>query len=108
MFDQLFFNLVEWLVRRRWATGYTAHDGRCEESRAAHLGPLELELNYCFVLDHRDAAVSFAAPTFWGWLRVGYRACLGEEQIRQPGFWLWLPKPLSAHKPEPSDDYFPL
>ena len=108
MFSQLFFNLVERLVRCRWATNHTAHDGRCEESRTARLGPLQLELNYCFVLDHRDAAVSLTAPTFWGRLRVGCMVCLGEEQVRQPGFFLCLPKPLSANKPEPGDDYFPL
>jgi hypothetical protein len=108
MFSQLFFNLVERLVRCRWATDYTAHDGRCEESRAARLGPLQLELNDCFVLDHRDAAVSLTAPTFWGRLRVGCMVCLGEEQVRQPGFFLCLPQPLSARKAQPSDDYFPL
>jgi hypothetical protein len=108
MFSQLFFNLVERLVRCRWATDYAAHDGRCEESRTARLGPLQLELNYCFVLDHRDAAISLTAPTFWGRLRASYRVCLGEEQVRQPGFSLSLPKPLSALKAKPSDDYFPL
>jgi hypothetical protein len=32
-------------------------------------------------------------PTLWGKLEVGYRVCLGEEQIREPGFYADLQKP---------------
>jgi hypothetical protein len=108
MLSQILFHLVSRLIFSRWARDYEEHHGSCEDAYAARFGPLRLEVNCCFALDHRDAAISVAAPTFWGRLRASYMVCLGEEQIRQPGFSLWLPKPLSAQKPKPGNDYFPL
>jgi hypothetical protein len=69
-------------------------NGACEDAYAAHIGPLHLEVNRCFVLDHDDAFISIRIPTPWGKLHLGYVVCLGEDEIRQPGFYVHLWKPL--------------
>src|SRR5690606_4116087 len=83
MFAQRLFNLVSHLIFSRWVRGYEEHHGSCEDAYAAQLGPLHLEINRCFVLDHNDAFISLCIPTPWGKLHLGYAVCLGEDEIRQ-------------------------
>lgn len=117
---ELMAGLVFRLIFSRWARGYEEHHGACEDAYAAHIGPLHLEVNRCFVLDHDDAFISIRIPTPWGKLHLGYVVCLGEDEIRQPGFYVhWqkrLLRPRSAQVPKvvygqacpPADDeYFP-
>jgi hypothetical protein len=87
MFDKRIFNLVCRLVFSRWARGYEEHPGACEDACVARIGPVHLEVNRCFVLDHDDAFISLRIPTFWGRLEVGYVTCLGQDEIRRPGFY---------------------
>lgn len=94
MFSQRVFNLVSHLIFSRWAHGYEEHHGTCEDAYAARLGPIHLEINRCFVLDHDDAFISIRIPTPWGKLHLGYVVCLGEDEIRQPGFYAHWWKPL--------------
>ncbi|MCZ7673820.1 MAG: hypothetical protein M5U34_45225 [Chloroflexi bacterium] len=102
MFSQRLFNLVSRLIFSRWAHGYEEHHGSCEDAYAARLGPIHLEINRCFVLDHDDAFISIRIPTplrhaqgwHWGKLHLGYVVCLGEDEIRQPGFYAHWWKPL--------------
>lgn len=136
MFVQRVFNhsavlmagLVSRLIFSRWARGYEEHHGACEDAYAAHIGPLHLEVNQCFVLDHHDAYVGVRIPTLhrsngrwqWGRLHLGYRFCQGDEQVRQTGVDVYWFRPLlrlrSAQVPKvaygkaspPADDeYFP-
>ncbi|MCL4267263.1 MAG: hypothetical protein KJ069_29060 [Anaerolineae bacterium] len=128
MFTQHVFNRSTWLMAglvshlifSRWARGYEEHHGACEDAYTARIGPLHLEVNQCFVLDHQDASVCLQIPTplrqaqslhrasrggwQWGKWRLGYMVCLGEEQIRQPGFiFQWrqrLPRLRSAKVPK--------
>ena len=110
MFTQRLFNhsaslmasLVSRLIFSRWARHYEEHHGACEDAYAAHIGPLHLEVNRCFVLDHDDAFISIRIPTplrhaqgwHWGRLHLGYVVCLGEDEIRQPGFYRhWQKRP---------------
>ncbi|MBK8989944.1 MAG: hypothetical protein IPM39_28440 [Chloroflexi bacterium] len=70
MFIQRVFNhsaalmagLVSRLIFSCWARGYEEHYGACEDAYAAHIGPLYLEVNQCFVLDHHDAHVGVRFP----------------------------------------------
>ena len=102
MFSQRVFNLVSHLIFSRWARGYEEHHGSCEDAYAAHIGPLHLEINQCFVLDHDDAFISIRIPIptrhergwLWGKLHLGYVVCLGEDEIRRPGFYAHWQKPL--------------
>lgn len=102
MFARRLFNLVSRLIFSRWAHGYEEHHGSCEDAYAARLGPIHLEINRCFVLDHDDAFISIRIPTplrhaqgwHWGKLHLGYVVCLGEDEIRQPGFYIHWQKPL--------------
>lgn len=99
MFAQRLFNLVSRLISSRWAHGYEEYHGACEDAYAARLGPLHLEVNRCFVLDHDDAFISLRVPTLWGKLHLGYVVCLGEDEIRRPGFYTYLQKPLPKLRP---------
>ncbi len=102
MFARRLFNLVSRLIFSRWARGYEEHHGSCEDAYAAHIGPLHLEVNRCFVLDHDDAFISIRIPIptrhergwLWGKLHLGYVVCLGEDEIRRPGFYTHWQKPL--------------
>ncbi len=87
MFSQKIFHLIQQLLFSRWARGYEEHHGACEDAYAARLGPLHLELNRCFVLDHDDASVSIKLPFPGGKLHLGYVMCLGTDEIRRPGFY---------------------
>lgn len=111
MFAQRLFTLVSRLIFSRWARGYEEHHGACEDAYAARLGPLHLEVNRCFVLDHDDAFISIRVPIPRGKLHLGYVACLGEDEIRQPGFYSYLQKPLPRVQPGQavlgSDEEFP-
>lgn len=120
MFTQRVFNLVSRLIFSRWARGYEEHHGACEDAYAARIGPLHLEVNQCFVLDHDDAFISLRIPTPWGKLHLGYVICLGADEIRRPGFYSHWQKRLlrlrSAQVPKvvygqayspADDDYFP-
>ncbi|MCA9987497.1 MAG: hypothetical protein KDE59_24480 [Anaerolineales bacterium] len=107
--DQQMFRLIARLISSRWARGNELYLGAYEDACAARLGPLHLEVNQSFVLDHEDASVSFHLPLpshrtgstgrSWARLHLGYRVCLGEEVIRQPGFHAYLHKPLVPVRP---------
>ena len=111
MFAQRLFNLVSRLIFSRWARDYEEHHGACEDAYAAWLGPLHLEVNRCFVLDHGDAFISIRVPTPSGKLHLGYVVCLGEDEIRRPGFYAYLQRPLPRFQPGQavfgSDEEFP-
>jgi len=120
MFAQYVFNLVSRLIFSRWARDYEEHHDSCEDVYAARLGPLHLEINHCFVLDHDDAYIGIQFPTLhrgdgrwqWGRLYLGYRVCQGEEQVRETGFCTFWSRPLpkvvygKACSPD-GDEYFP-
>lgn len=112
MVAQRLFDLVSRLIFSRWARGYEEHHGACEDAYAATVGPLHLEVNRCFVLDHDDAFISIRLPTPWGKLHLGYVICLGEDEIRRPGFYSYREKRLpqlrdAPARPPADDDYFP-
>jgi hypothetical protein len=111
MFAQHVFNLISRLICSRRARGYEEHHGACEDAYAARLGPLHLEINRCFVLDHDDAWISVRIPTFRGKLHLGYVVCLGEDKVRQPGFYThWqkrLPKVVYGQGKENPDNPIP-
>jgi hypothetical protein len=119
MFARRLFNLVSRLIFSRWACDYEEHHGSCEDAYAARLGLLHLEVNRCFVLDHDDAWISVRIPTplrhaqgwHWGTLHLGYVVCLGEDEIRQPGFYThcqkWLPKVVYDQGKDSPDNPIP-
>lgn len=114
MFSQRVFNLVSHLIFSRWARDYEEHHGQCEDTYAARLGLLQLEINRCFVLDHDDAFISIRIPTPRGKLHLGYVVCLGDEQVRQSGVDIAWFRPSTRSKVisdkvySPADDeYFP-
>lgn len=86
MFNRIFFTLVLRLLASRLVRDYAEYHGPNEDTRTARLGPLELEVNECFVLDHADASVSLTVPLGRRrWLLV-CMACRGTEPIRRAGF----------------------
>jgi hypothetical protein len=85
--SHLFYQLVTRLIFCRLARNYEEHHTAAEDVYAARIGPLHVEVNDCFVLDHADASVSLRAPSPWGLLEVGVQACIGEEQVRRPGLF---------------------
>jgi hypothetical protein len=87
MFNQLLYNFIRRLISSRWARDYEEHHGRCEDACAARVGPLRLETNHCFVLDHDDACVGLRIPLRRGFIDIGYRVCRSEEPIRASGFY---------------------
>lgn len=109
MFKQRLFAVVSDFIFSRWARGYEEHHGQCENAYAAWLGPLHLEVNHCFVVDHDDAYISarlplpmrYAGGGGWGWgrLHVGYVVCLGEDEIRPPGWFARRERPYCRHCP---------
>ena len=109
LLDQQMFRLIARLISSRWACSHELYLGAYEDACAARLGPLHLEVNQSFVLDHEDASVSLHLPLpsrwlgstgrSWGKLHLGYRVCLGEEVIRRPGFYTYLHKPLVSIRP---------
>ena len=119
MFTQFLFNVISCLIFSRVVRGFEAYHDQYEESYVARIGLLHLDLNRCFVLSHKDAAISLRLPIplwsaqgwIWGKLHIGYVTCLGEEQFRQPGFHIrWhksLPKVVygQAYPPDDDDDF---
>lgn len=85
--SHLFYRLVVHLIFCDLARNYAEHHTAAEDVYAARVGPLHVEVNDCFVLDHADASVSLRATSPWGLLVVGVQACIGEEQVRQPGLF---------------------
>src|SRR5690606_34321070 len=83
-----FYDLVRRLIACRLARDYAAYHGSTADSYAARIGPLHLEVNDCFVLDHADASMSLQLKTPWGRVTAGLIACLGEAQVRQPGLFV--------------------
>ncbi|GJM42358.1 MAG: hypothetical protein DHS20C20_26400 [Ardenticatenaceae bacterium] len=96
----LFVYVPRWL-HCRWARDHQEHQSAWEETVSARLGPLYLESNDVFVLDHSDVYLAICLPlprrengrfglSAGRWQRntfqLGYRACRGEEQVRQAGF----------------------
>jgi hypothetical protein len=106
MFSQFLFNLIARLIFSRWARDYQEHHGRCEDAYTARIGPVRLEINECFVLDHRDAYAGLRLPLPRGFLNIGYRVCLGGEPIRSSGFYYYrFPVRLERHVYRPNDDH---
>ena len=86
--SQQFYALVRRLIASRLARDYAAYHGSAEDSYVARIGPLHLEVNDCFVLDHADASISLQLRTPWGRVTAGVMACLGAEQVRRPGLFV--------------------
>jgi hypothetical protein len=89
MFDHLLYNFICRLIFSRRVTGYEEHHGPCEDHYAARLGPLRLEASDCFVLNHADACAYLRFPAGSGHVEIGYRACVGDEQIRRSGCYYY-------------------
>jgi hypothetical protein len=100
------FTLIYRLLFSRWAGDYDEQHSAWEGSYRGRLGPFHLDLNDCFVLDHRDAAISLCLPCpcrertggrwgrwRWGQVRLSYTVALGQEQIRPSGWSLCLSRP---------------
>jgi hypothetical protein len=85
--SRLFYKIVIRLIFCRLASGYEEHHGAAEDTCAARVGPLHLEANDCFVLDHADASMCLRTRSPWGLLEVGLLACVGAEQVRRPGLF---------------------
>ena len=102
MLAQRLFNSISHLIFSRWSRDYEEHHGSCEDAYAARLGFLHLEINRCTVLEHDDAYVGIRLSTLHrqagGWRRgqlyLGYRICLGAEQVRDTGFCSFWSRPL--------------
>lgn len=84
--SQRFYNFVQWLLFSRLVHGYEEHQAPQEDTYLGYFLFFFLEINDCFVLDHRDVSVNVRIPNPWGKLIFRYVVCLGEEQIRNPGF----------------------
>ena len=105
-FALFLFNLIYRLLYSRLIRDYAEHHGACEDSINGRIGPLHLDANDCFVLDHRDASLALRLPLpyrtagrprrwRWGYVQLRYTVCSGEEQIRPLGFSHYTYKPLS-------------
>lgn len=94
MFTQRLFTLHTRLMHSRRTHAHEEQQTAWEETVSARLGPLYLESNNVFVLDHSDVYLGICLPLprreNGRWqrytLQLGYRACRGEEQVRQTGF----------------------
>jgi hypothetical protein len=84
----LFYRLVCRLISSRPARDYKEYHASVEDSYVARIGPLHLEVNDSFVLDHADASISLQLKTPWGRVTAGIMACLGAEQVRRPGAFI--------------------
>lgn len=88
------FTLHSRLMHSRLAHSHEEQSNAWEETVSARLGPFYLESNDAFVLDHSDVYLGISLPLprreNGRWQRyifhLGYRACRGEEQVRQAGF----------------------
>ena len=103
MFIQRLFTLLSRLILSRWTHSNEEQSDAWEETVSARLGPFYLESNDVFVLDHSDVYMGICLPLPWRengrWqrftLQLGYRACRGEEQVRQAGFEKYWKQPFS-------------
>ena len=101
MFTFNLFTLHSRLMRSHWSHSHEGQQSAWEDTASARLGPLHLESNHAFVLDHSDIYLGIALPLprfvngCWQryLLQLGYRACRGEEQVRQSGFEIWWQRP---------------
>jgi hypothetical protein len=66
MFTDLIFTFVIRLIFSRFARSFVEHHGAAEDAFAAWVGPLHLELNQAFVLDHEDVVIGSQLPTPFG------------------------------------------
>jgi hypothetical protein len=98
------FNLIYRLLFSRWVRDYSEHHDSCEDAYSGRIGPLYLDVNECFVLDHRDASVGLCLPCpcreqagrrRWSRLRLSYTVALGDEQIRPSGWSCYISRPLA-------------
>ena len=102
MFIINLFTLHTHLMLSRWTHSQAEHSNAWEETVSARLGPLHLESNDVFVLDHSDVYLGICLPLprreNGRWqrhtLQLGYRACRGEEQVRQAGFEMSWKRPF--------------
>ncbi|MCB9005781.1 MAG: hypothetical protein H6656_00075 [Ardenticatenaceae bacterium] len=96
------FTLLSRLMFSRWTHSHEEQSNAWEETVSARLGPFHLESNDAFVLDHSDAYLGICLPLprheNGRWqrhiLQVGYRACRGEEQVRQAGIEMCWKRPF--------------
>ena len=108
-FDQ--FTLLSRLILSRWTHSHEEQSNAWEETVSARLGPFYLESNDVFVLDHSDVYLGICLPLPWRenghfglsagrWqrftLQLGYRACRGDEQVRQAGFEMVWQRPFPS------------
>jgi hypothetical protein len=84
MFRKYLFAAITQLLGSQWTKGYREYHTSAEIVCAGRIGPLWLEINDCFVLDHRDAYLALRLDQ----IEFGYRVCLGEETVRSSGFYL--------------------
>jgi hypothetical protein len=96
----LFTQIYRLLFSRR-VCDYREYHDRCEDAYSGRIGPIQLYVNECFVLDHRDGSIGLYLPCpcreqtgGWRWQRVRlvYTVALGTEQIRPSG-WSWYVPP---------------
>jgi hypothetical protein len=102
MFAQRLFTLHTGLMHSRWTHSHEEQSNAWEETVSAWLGLFYLESNDVFVLDHSDVYLGICLPLPWRengrWqryiLHLGYRACRGEEQVRQARFEMLWKRPF--------------
>lgn len=106
------FNMLNLLSRQlfhHWAHRLEEYQTAWEGTVSVQLGPFYLERNDAYVLDHSDLYLSITLPlprwksgnlgrlSAGHWqrhiLQLGFRACRGEEQVRQAGFELVWRRP---------------
>lgn len=99
------FTLLSRLMHSRLAHSHEEQSNAWEETVSARIGPFYLESNDVFVLDHADVYLGVCLPLPWRengrWhrhiLQLGYRACRGEEQVRQAGIEMLWRRPFSVN-----------
>ena len=102
MFTLYFFTLLSCLILSHWTHSHEEQSNAWEETVSARLGPFYLESNDVFVLDHSDVYMGICLPLprreNGRWqrliLQLGYRACRGEEQVRQAGLEKYWKRPF--------------
>ena len=98
----LFAQIPRWMAST-WFREVKVQHTAWEESCTSRIGPICLESHNAFVLDHADVYFGLRLPTIhcsngrWqrGHLHLGYRACRGEEQVRQTGLDVCWIRPLA-------------
>ena len=85
--SRFIYHFIARLLFNCFAGNFEEHHTATEDSYSASVGPLHLELNECFVLDHADAGIGLRLPLRQGSATLGLRVCVGNEQIREPGLY---------------------